>query len=108
MSLSKEDFGFIGIIALIALIFFYIILGFSGMMSAMGIILIFIVPAYFILDNFELETDEKIIFSFFIGAGVFPSISYWLGILIPFKLAILVTFVVLVIVGFLIKKYLKR
>ncbi|MBW2976432.1 hypothetical protein KY347_03225 [Candidatus Woesearchaeota archaeon] len=107
MSLSKEDLGFIGIIAVIALIFFYIILGFSGMMSALGIILIFIVPTYFIIDNFNLETDEKVVFSFFLGAGIFPSIAYWLGILMSFKLAILVTFVLLLAVGFLVKKFKK-
>ena len=79
MSLSKEDLKLIGIIAAIVLIFFYIILGFSGMLSALGIILIFIVPVYYILDNFELDTDEKLVFAFFISAGIFPSISYWLG-----------------------------
>ena len=104
----KENLGFIGIVMFIVLIFFYMILGFSGMMSALGIILIFIVPVYFILDNFELETGEKIVFSFFISVGVFPSISYWLGILMSFRLAILITFIILIIIGFLIKKYLKR
>jgi len=104
----KENLGFIGIVMAVVLIFFYIILGFSGMMSALGIILIFIVPVYFILDNFELETSEKIVFSFFIAVGIFPSISYWLGILISFRLAILITFLILLGVGFLVKKFWKK
>lgn len=108
MNLSKENLGFIGIIAVIVLIFFYIILGFSGMMSALGIILLFIIPIYFILDNFDLEQDEKIVFSFFIGVGIFPSMAYWLGMLMSFRVAIFITFIILLIAGFLIRKYFKR
>ena len=108
MNLSKGDAGFIGVILAVALVFFYAILGLSGMVSALGIILIFIVPTYFILDNFELENDEKIIFSFFISVGVFPSIAYWLGILMSFKLAILITFAILLAAGFLVKKLKKK
>jgi len=105
---SKEDLGFIGIVVAIVLIFFYIILGFSGMMSALGIILLFIVPTYLILDNFDLRQDEKIVFSFFIGVGVFPSIVYWLGLFISLKIAIFISFIVLVAIGFLVGKFLKR
>ena len=105
---SKEDLGFIGIVAAVALIFLYIILGFSGMMSALGMVLLFAVPIYFILDNFELDTDEKIVFSFFIGVGVFPSIAYWLGMFISFRIAIFISFIVLVVVGFLIGRFKRK
>ena len=105
---SKDDLGFIAIVVVIVLIFFYIILGFSGMMSALGIILLFIVPTYLILNNFDLGQDEKIVFSFFIGVGIFPSIVYWLGIFISLKIAIFISFIVLVVVGFGVRKILKR
>ena len=109
MSLPKiENLGFIGIIMAVILVFFYFVLGFSGMMSALGIILLFIVPFYLILDNFDLGQDEKIIFSFFIGAGVFPAITYWLGMLISFRIAIFITFIVLIVAGYLVKKYCKK
>lgn len=105
---DKEDMAFIGILAALILIFFFYILGTSGLMSALGIILIFILPIYFILNNFKLDNDEKIVFSFFIGAGIFPSIAYWLGTLISFKISIFMTFILLLILGFLIKKYYKK
>ena len=105
---DKENMAVIGILIAIILIFFYYILGFSGAMSALGIGLIFIIPAYFILNNFELDGDEKIIFSFFIGVGIFPAISYWLGIFIPFKIAIFITFIVLLIVAYVVRKYLRK
>jgi apolipoprotein N-acyltransferase len=109
MKLPKvENLGFIGIIVVAVLVFFYFILGFSGMMSALGIILLFIVPAYWILDNFNLSQDEKLVFSFFIGVGIFPAISYWLGMVISFRIAIFVTFVVLLAVGFWVRKYVKK
>ena len=109
MKLPKiENLGFIGIMVAIILVFFYFILGFSGMMAALGIILLFIVPFYLILDNFDLSQDEKIVFSFFIGVGIFPAIVYWLGIIISFRIAIFITFILLVVVGLMVRKFYKR
>lgn len=108
MNLKIESLGFIGIIAVVILAFFYLILGFSAMLTVFGIMLFLMLPTYFILDNFNLEQDEKIVFSFFIGAGIFPSIAYWLGRFISFKMGIFVTFAVLVIAAFLIKKLKKQ
>ena len=66
MKLPKiENLGFIGIIVAIILAFFYFILGFSGMMAALGIIVLFIVPMYLILDNFDLSIDYAFTDGFF-------------------------------------------
>ena len=106
MKLPKiENIGFIGIVVAVILLFFYFILGLSGAMTALGIILLFIVPIYFILDNFDLGQDEKIVFSFFIGVGILPSLAYWIGLFISFRLSILMSFVILIILGFIIKRY---
>ena len=106
MKLPKvENLGFIGVMVVVILAFFYFILGFSGMMAVLGIILLFIVPIYFILDNFDLGQDEKLVFSFFLGVGIFPSITYWLGLFISFRLSIFISFVVLIVVGFVVRKY---
>ena len=108
MALDKEDLGFFGILVLAIAAFFYYILGFSGMMSALGIVLLFFVPTFLIINNFRLEQDEKIVFSFFIGVGIFPSIAYWLGMLISFKIAIFATFAILLGIAFTIKKLRKK
>jgi|SRR3989344_2082076 len=109
MSLPKnEDFGFIGIVIALILVFFYFILGISGAMSALGIMLFFTVPSYIILGNFDLSHEEKIVFAFFIGVGIFPSIVYWLGMFISFKIAIFITFVLLVAAGFTAKSFRHR
>lgn len=103
-----ENLRFIGIAIVVILAFFYFILGFSGMMAVLGIILLFIVPMYLILDNFELSQDEKIVFSFFLGVGIFPAIAYWLGMVISFRVSIFVTFLILLIAAYLTKKFLKK
>ena len=105
---DTKNMAFIGVLLAIVLVFFYNILGTSGMMAVLGIILLFMVPTYFILDNFELDQDEKIVFSFFIGTGIFPAITYWLGMLISFRIAIFITFVILIAAGYLTKKFWKK
>lgn len=100
--------GFVFFAAALVLAFFYFILGFSGMMTVLGIMLFFMLPFYLILDNFDLEQDEKITLSFFIGVGVFPAIAYWLGMLISFRIAIFVTFAILVAASFTIKNLRKK
>src|SRR3989344_8673726 len=99
MKLKIENIGFIAIAAIAAMAFFYYLLGFSGMMSVFGIMLLFMLPTYLILNSFSLEQDEKLIFSFFIGVGIFPSITYWLGMFISFRIAILITFFLLLAIG---------
>ncbi len=108
MALNFKQTGFALLAAGLVLAFFYFVLGFSGMMTILGVMLLFILPFYMILDNFELDKDEKIVFAFFIGIGIFPAISYWLGMLISFRIAIFVTFALLVATSFIIKKFKKR
>lgn len=100
--------GFVLLAAALILAFFYFVLGFSGMMTILGIMLLFMLPTYLILNNFDLEEDEKIIFSFFIGIGIFPAIVYWLGMLISFRIAIFVAFVLFIATSFIIKKFKKK
>lgn len=109
MQLPKiENLGLIGIMSLALIIFSYLLLGFSGAMAVFGIMLLFVLPMYLILDNFNLNQEEKIVFSFFLGIGIFPAIAYWLGMVISFKAAILVTFLVLTAAGVFMRKYLKK
>ena len=108
MKLPKiENIGIIGILSAAALLFFYLILGFSAVIALLGISLFLILPTYLILDKFELEQDEKIVLSFFIGAGIFPSIAYWIGMIVSFKIAILITFAVLISMAFLLNNFKK-
>jgi apolipoprotein N-acyltransferase len=99
-----ENIRVIGISVAVMLTFLMILLGFSGMLTILGIMLLLIVPIYLTLDNFELGQDEKLVFSFFLGAGIFPSITYWIGFFISFKIAILITFLFLAATSVVIRK----
>ncbi len=108
MKLNKDDLIFFSIIAAIIFLFFYSILGVAGVLSVLVIILIFIVPSYLIMGNFNLEEDEKVIFYFFISTGIFPIFSYWMGLFISFKIAIVITFILLIALGILLRKFKKN
>ncbi len=97
-----------GIILILIALFSFIFFGFIGFKVIFGILMVFFLPFYLILDNFNLLRSEKMIFAFFIGIGVFSSIVYWLGVLMSFKLAIALTFVLLVLVAFLLKWFKKK
>jgi len=93
----------IGLIVLI-LLFFLILFGITGVRTILGTLL-FLIPCYLILNNFNLELDEKIIFSFFIGIGFFSTFVYWLGLIIgSLRISTVIVFFVLVLIGFLIKR----
>ena len=105
MEQKAEDFGFIGIIVAITLIFLFFILGLKGLITGIGVIIFLVIPFYLILDSFSLENDEKLVFSFFLGAGIFGSIAYWIGYFISFRIAIFVTLILLLLVVFFVKKF---
>ena len=96
---------FLGIIIASA---FFFILGITGLLVALGLMVGYIFVFYLILNNFELDMSEKIVFSLFIGIGIFPSMVYLLGLVISFRIAIAVTFVLLIFIGYLMKKQLKK
>lgn len=108
MNLKKDTIIVFAAILAAICIFFYFILGIVGAVSAVGIVIFFIFPIYSILNNLELDSDEKIALSFFIGIGVFPIIVYWLGTFISFRLSILIAWVLLVLASLLIRKYKKN
>jgi len=100
-----ENLGLIGIVLAVMLLFSFFVLGFSALMTVLGVILLFIIPIYLVLDKFDLGQDEKIVFSFFLGVGIFPALAYWLGIFISFKISILISFVILIVAAYLIRKF---
>jgi len=105
LKIKFDDKMTTGVILVLVALFSFIFLGFIGFKVIFGVLLVFFLPFYLILRNFNLSKGEKVIFSFFIGAGIFPAIVYWLGVFISFRLAIVVTFVLLILIGFLLRKF---
>ena len=108
MKIKLDDKTTIGIILVLIALFSFIFLGFMGFKVIFGMLLVFFLPFYLILDNFNISRSEKVIFSFFIGIGIFPALVYWLGVLISFKLAIAISFILFISLGFILKKFKKQ
>jgi hypothetical protein len=89
----------------IAAVFFYIVLGMAGLRTAAGLVLLFFVPFYLILDYFEIDNDEKIIFAFVLGIGLYSGLAYYLGIILhSLRWGMLIAFLLLMGLGIFAQK----
>ena len=97
-----------GIILLVISIFSFLMLGFAGMRTILAVLIAMFLPFYLILSNFDLAQSEKFAFSFFIGIMLLPSLVYWLGFVVSFRISILLTLVILALAAYAIKKFYKK
>lgn len=93
--------------ALFLLLMIYLF-GITGLRTGLAFAILYFIPMYLIMDLFDLTQSEKTIFAFFISLGIYPSLVYWLGFLVPFSVSIFLSFILLLIIGFLIKKFKKK
>lgn len=99
-----EFIAVLSAIALSALVFAFFLFGIAGAMVIFGLIIASL-PFYFILGNFKLDEPEKIVFSILFGLALFPSMSYLLGFLMPFRIAIASAFIALVAAAIAMRKF---
>jgi len=92
-------------IGILFLLFFLLLFKTAGLRFILGFLVIFIVPVYLILDIFKFDPLERSVYSFFLGIGVVPTLVYYLGLIISFRIAIAVVFVTLIAVWFILRKY---
>ncbi len=104
---TKNSLIFASCMIAVSCAFFYFIFGISGALSILGITLIFLFPTYMILQNFNIDAEEKIVLSFFIGIGIFTPVAYWIGMIISFRIAIFISIIILAATGILIKIFRK-
>jgi uncharacterized membrane protein len=78
------------------LLLFSIFFGAEGLRLVLGLLIFIFLPPYIVITCFEFDQIEKIIFSFFIGLGLFPTFVFYIAIpLSSMKLSILVSFILL-------------
>ena len=82
----------------------FALLGITGFRTMMGYAAVVFLPFYIIFNNFSLSPGEKLAFSFFAAITIFPSLVYWLGFAVPFRLSIFIVFAALLAVAYAIKK----
>ncbi|MFH1317240.1 MAG: hypothetical protein ABII01_07000 [Candidatus Woesearchaeota archaeon] len=96
-------------LALIIAVFSLVTFGLTGLLTIIIIFLFFILPFYIILKNTDLEKDEKLFLPFFIGIGLFSTITYYLAFpLNSIKVAAVLTFILLILSGFVANKLLLK
>lgn len=103
---SKLKISIVGLIVVIFFVFY--LFGGTGVRTILGMLLVFFIPFYLILNNFDLEQDEKVFFSFFIGLALYTVLVWYVNRVIPsMRISMLVTFLLLVFIGLMLK-YLKK
>ncbi len=107
LELKYENKVLFGIISVFVILASLMLFGFTGLRTVLGMIIVMFLPFYFIFNNFDLSQAEKTTFSFFTSIILFPSIVYWLGFIMPFRISIIIAFVMLLIIAFLIAKFRK-
>lgn len=103
--MDNDNIFLIGL-GIVVILFFTILFGLTGAKLILGISILLFLPIYLILNNFDLKPEEKIIFSIFLGLGIYSSFVYILGLLFnSIGIAVIVTFILLLIVAFLVRKF---
>ncbi|MBW2989446.1 hypothetical protein KY358_03950 [Candidatus Woesearchaeota archaeon] len=85
-------------------VFSFVFFGITGFKVLIGALAFFLLPSFLILRRLNIPLEEKMVFSFFLGIGLFPSLVYYLGILIGLRKAIISSFILLVAIGLIINK----
>lgn len=105
MNLKLKDIYAVAlVIALLSIIFSYILFGITGVRVVLGIAFVSL-PFYILLNQLELEEGEKFVFSALLGLAIFPSLVYIFGLLMSFRLAIAATFIVFVGIAIALMKH---
>lgn len=101
----NKDHIFLVCLGIFVILFFALIFGLTGLKVMVGVSFFLFLPIYLILNNFDLKTEEKVIFSIFLGFGIYSSLVYLLGRLFgSIRISMAVTFILLIIIAFLLKK----
>lgn len=106
--LKSEDNILLGIAVILISFASFLMLGTAGLRVILGIVFIMFLPFYLLLHNSSLSQQEKIAFSFFISIALFPSLVYWLGFAVSFRISIIAVFLLLLILPYIISKISKK
>ena len=104
--LSKASW-LIGLVIIV--LYSSMLFGLTGARTIISMVVLFMVPAYVFLSKTELELEEKIFFSLFIGLGLFPLAAWTINqVLNSFRLSAIVAFVLVVVLGLFLPRIARR
>jgi len=93
----------IGILIAI-LLFSFMVYGTSGTKVVLTVLVLFFLPFFLILNNFDFTLGEKIMFAFFMSMGTYSTLVYWIGFITgSLKVSAIVSALLLIGIAYLIK-----
>lgn len=93
------------IIILVCAAFFFFRFSTAGIIVAAISALFFLLPFYLILGYFGFAVEERLVFGYFLGLGLFSAIAYYVGFLVgSLRLAAIITFIMLTALGFYLNR----
>jgi hypothetical protein len=88
----------------LAIIAGYILFGMTGAGVIFAAGLFFALSPYFVVSKLGIDEDEKWFFSLFIGLGMFSTLVWAVGRVMPLKFALASTVLVLAVVFFFFRR----
>lgn len=108
-SILCQNWVIAAVILVIIFLFFGFVYGIIGIRLIIGIFVLYFTPFYFILRNFDLGIEEKILFSLFIGIGVVPIMIYYVSRIVgSLRSSIITSFVLIILIAIGINIYTKK
>ena len=105
MSDNLKEWYVPGTLAVVVLIFLMVVFGISGFRTGLGIMLMFVLPFYLILNNLGFAYEESYFFSFFLGIGYYSTLAYNIALVFSLRTAMILSFILLLAVAFAVKKF---
>ncbi len=82
-----------------------VIFGMVGVRTVAAMAAFFFLPFYLIVRKLGIEADEKVFFAFFIGLGLFSTVVFYVGRIIPsFRISVAAAFAALLLLPIVLKK----
>lgn len=71
----------------------------AGMYGAITVLVLGMIalPFYLLLDLYDFNIAEKIIFAFFLSIGLYSTLVYWINQILPsYRLSLIISYIILI------------
>lgn len=106
--MNRQYFAWIAGLLAVA-IYAAALFGFAGFRTILGFAALFILPVFFVVWKTDLDVEEKIFFSLFIGLGLFGLLIFMINSLLPsFRASVIASLLVAAAAGIIWPKIVKK
>lgn len=85
---------------------FTLLFGITGLKTFSAFLLFFFLPIFVIINNLDLELDEKVFFSFFVSLALFSLVVWYINrVIYSLRISVMVAFFLLIFIGLAMSFY---